>query len=109
MKVRNVELDFSITNLENIKKIENAYKKIQEDSETFKSDDFFEQMEHECKVGKAFFDEVFGEGTAQKLFGDENDFEVIMDSMIEVVEEIDKKKKALNSKMEKYSSKRVKR
>ena len=109
MKIKNIEIDFSITNLDNIKKLESAYKKIQEDSENFKSDDFFEQMEHECKIGKAFFDEVFGEGTAQRIFGDEDDFEVIMDTMIEVVEEIDKKKKALNSKMEKYSSKRVKR
>lgn len=111
MKLGNIEVEFSFTNTNNLRKLEQAYKTVLEkaDKNTKESKDFIERMDNECNIGREFFNEVFGEGIDKKIFGEENDYEVIMDMLDYVVQEYEKQYKAMGEKYSKYSSNRAQR
>ncbi len=66
-------------------------------------------MREMCKSIKAFFDELFGEGTAEKLFEGKNNFEVCMDAFAAVASEEGKMVGRLNAIANKYSLNRAQR
>lgn len=111
MRLGNIEVDFSFTNTNNLRKLEEAYKRVLEKGEknSKKTIDFIEKMDNECNIGREFFNEVFGEGIDKKLFGEDNDYEKIMDMLENVMEEYQKQYKRIDEKYSKYSSNRAQR
>ena len=111
MKLGNIEVEYSFTNTSNLRKLEDAYKKVLEKAEknSKKSIDFIEKMDNECNIGREFFNEFFGEGVDKKLFGEDNDYEKIMDMLENVMEEYQKQYKKMDEKYSKYSSNRAQR
>ena len=111
MKLGNVEVEFSFTNTSNLKKLKEAYEKIIEKADFNKknTEDFIQRMDNECNIARNFFDEVFGEGIAEKIFGKENDYEIIMDTLEIVMLEYEKQQNRLNEKYAKYNPNRVQR
>lgn len=111
MKLGNVEVEFSFTNTNNLRKLEQAYKTVLEkaDKNTKENKDFIQRIDNECNIGREFFNEVFGEGIDKKIFGVENDYEVIMDMLDCVIKEYEKQYKTIGEKYSKYSSNRAQR
>lgn len=66
-------------------------------------------MRETCKNVKAFFDELFGEGTAEKLFKGNNNLAICMDAFAIVVAEAGKMKGQLNAITNKYNLNRAQR
>lgn len=66
-------------------------------------------MRETCKNVKAFFDELFGEGTAEKLFKGKNNLAICMDAFAIVVAEAGKMKGQLNAITNKYNLNRAQR
>lgn len=111
MKILDVEIDFSLSDIDNIEKIKKGYENVL-DKEAIVAEskaDFLTAMKKECEIAKTFFDEVFGIGTAEKLFGNKNDYEVIMDALAEVVDKYVENHQRLQNKFSKYSSNRAQR
>lgn len=110
MKLGNIEVDFSFTNTNNLRKLQEAYEKILEKDKQKKKKElnFIERIDEECNIARDFFNEVFGEGIDKKIFGEENDYEKIMDTLDNVMKEYELQQKRLNEKYSKYSPSRVK-
>lgn len=66
-------------------------------------------MRETCKNVKAFFDELFGEGTAEKLFKGKNNLAICMDAFAIIVAEAEKMKGQLNAITNKYNLNRAQR
>lgn len=111
MKLRDVEVDFSFTNTANLRKLQDAYKKVLEKDEKNKKNtlDFIQQIDEECNIAREFFNEVFGNGIDKKIFGNENDYEIIMDTLESVMQEYEKQHSRTKEKYAKYSPNRAKR
>ena len=111
MKLKNIEVDFSFTNTANLRKLQEAYKKVLEKDESNKKKtlDFIQQIDEECNIAREFFNEVFGDGIDKKIFGNENDYEIIMDTLESVMQEYEKQHGRIKEKYAKYSPNRAKR
>ena len=89
MKLKNIEVDFSFTNADDVERLELAIKKVKEKSEEYKRQEMnlSDAIRKECKVIDDFFDTVFGEGIAQKLFEGKMDLEEHAELFIEIANE----------------------
>lgn len=111
MKLGNIEVEFSFSNTSNLKKLQNAYQKVLEKDNKSKEKEmsFIEEMDTQCNIAREFFNEVFGEEIDKKIFGEENDYEKIMDTLEDVIKEYEKQQSRLNEKFAKYSPSRIKK
>lgn len=111
MKLGNIEVDFSFTNTTNLRKLQEAYKRVLEKDEQSKKKtlDFIQQIDEECNIAREFFNEVFGEGIDKKIFGDENDYEKIMNTLESIMQEYQKQHGRIKEKFDKYNPNRAKR
>ena len=102
MKLGNIEVEFSFSNTSNLRKLQNAYQKVLEKDNKSKEKEmsFIEEMDTQCNIAREFFNEVFGE---------ENDYEKIMDTLEDVIKEYEKQQSRLNEKFAKYSPSRIKK
>lgn len=88
IKVKGLELDFNFMNAAHVQKWEDARKLISEkykdvgnvDMENFSLQEYVELIRRGCNAIFDFFDELFGYGTSNKLFGCECDFEDCVDA-----------------------------
>lgn len=111
MKILGKEIDFSFSNIDNLEKIKKAYTEMQ--SSQLQGNDFIEMMKNYCSLVRNFVNEIFGEGFDVELFGNDNDYEIMTDAVIDISEEFIKNKMSLEEKYEKlnkkYSKNRIRR
>lgn len=111
MRIGNIDVDFSFSNTTNLRKLENAYKKVIEQSDEKKSqaENFIEEIDIACNIVRNFLNEVFGEGMDLKILGKENDFEKATDVLESVMNQYQEEQNRLSKKYEKYNPNRVKK
>ena len=70
MKLKDVEIEFSFTDADNLEKFENAMKKVKDEAQNSKKEkmSLAEAIKRECKIIELFFDEVFGAGISERIF-----------------------------------------
>lgn len=111
MKILGKEIDFSFSNIDNLEKIKKAYTEMQ--LSQLQGNDFIEMMKNYCSLVRNFVNEIFGEGFDVELFGNDNDYEIMTDAVIDISEEFIKNKMSLEEKYEKlnkkYSKNRIRR
>lgn len=103
MKILGKEIEFNFEEAENIDK---AIQLDQKYSQEFKKAG---SLTEKCQIYKHFFDELMGEGTSKKIFGDKNNFFEITDAYKELIKEAEKvnaeivkKINNMNKKYERY-------
>ena len=76
MKLKDIEVDFKFTDADCIERLENAIKNVQEKAKLKERENLSlsESIRQECEILDTFFDEVFGEGIAKKIFDGKNKF-----------------------------------
>ena len=89
MKLRNVEVDFSFTNADDLERLEKASKKVQEKANKKEKEEMnlSTKVKEECKIINEFLDEVFGEGIAEKIFKGKNDLKEHMELFMDIMNE----------------------
>lgn len=77
MKIKDVEVNFSFTDADDVERFENEAKKVKQKTETRKKKEtsIAEAIREECNIIEEFFDNVFGEGIANKIFKGKKDLE----------------------------------
>ena len=109
MKLKDIEVDFSFTDADDIERFENGAKKVKEKANNFKKTELSmsEAIKEECKIIDEFFDEVFGDGTANKLFNGKKDLKEHIDMFADIVNEKLEQTKAFQNMYNniKYNSK----
>lgn len=112
MKINDVELEVNFLDADFMEKVENCCKKVAEQAEKSKKElknlTFSEQIKGECKIIKDFFDEVFGEGTSDKIFEGKNDLKLCILAFQELINAKIKMQNEMNSLFAKYSPDRLK-
>lgn len=75
MKLKDVEIEFSFTDADNLEKFENAMKKVKDEAQNSKKEkmSLAEAIKRECKIIEMFFDEVFGAGISERIFKGKKD------------------------------------
>lgn len=89
MKLGNIEVDFSFTDADDLERFENGAKKVKELSSQYEKKELSmsEAIKEECKIIDDFFDEVFGEGTANKIFEGKKDLKEHIEMFSDIVNE----------------------
>lgn len=75
MRIRDVEVDFSFTDADDIERFENEAKKVEEKAKNYEKKEMStsEAIREECNIIEEFFDNVFEKGISQKLFKGKKD------------------------------------
>ena len=109
--INNVELELDLLDADTAEKYETAIKRLDEKEKNKKLEgkSLSEIIKYECKLVFDFFDEMWGEGTAKKLFGDKANYRECEDAIAEVVTYTAKQVKNLNQSVSKYSPNRAAR
>lgn len=99
MKLRNIEVNFSYTNADDIERLERGIELVKNKTVEFKSQEInlSEAIRNECKVIEEFFDIVFGEGISKKIFEGKMDLKEHLDVFTEVAEEKIKQTKGMQN------------
>lgn len=81
MRIRNIDVDFSFTDADDIEKFEKALMVVKEKSAEYQKKQLkmSEALRFECDIIDEFFDTVFGEGISQKLFEGKKDLQKHME------------------------------
>lgn len=112
MKINGVELEVNFLDADFMEKIENCCRKVSEQAEKSKTElknlTLSQQIKGECKIIKDFFDEVFGEGTSDKVFKGKNDLKLCLSAFQDLIEAKAKMQQEMNSLFAKYSPDRLK-
>ena len=112
MKINGVELNVNFMDAEFVEKIENLSKEVHEQAEKAKSElknmTYSQQIKEECKIIKNFFDNLFGEGISDKIFGDKNDLMLCLSAFQDLMEAKVRQQQEMNSLFAKYSPDRLK-
>lgn len=114
MKIFNVEVNFDFADADDLERFEKEYPETQKQLESIKWDNSkaSETIREFCKVIGNFFDKVFGEGTADKVFEKKMNYRKCLQAFKEVVDEKDKQDKEVDvtlNYLENYSPDRAKR
>lgn len=97
MKLKDIEVNFSFTDADDVERFENAAKKVYEEAEKNKKKEMnaSEIIREECNIIEEFFNSVFGEGISNKLFNEKKDivehiklFEDIVKAKVEATKDI---------------------
>ena len=75
MKVKDIEVNFSFTDADDIERFENEARKVEEKAKNYEKKEISvsEAIREECNVIEEFFDNVFEKGISQKLFKGKKD------------------------------------
>ena len=75
MKIKDIEVNFSFTDADDIERFENEARKVEEKAKNYEKKEMStsEAIREECNVIEEFFDNVFEKGISQRLFKGKKD------------------------------------
>ena len=111
MKILNVEIDFDFLDADDIEKFENEAKRVVKECENneIKTLTYAEQIRKECEIIDNFFNNVFGEGTSEKLFKGKANLMEHINAFQDIVNEKIRKQEEMNSTLKRYLPNREQR
>lgn len=75
MRIKDIEINFSFTDADDIERFENEARKVEEKAKNYEKKEMStsEAIREECNIIEEFFDNVFEKGISQKLFKGKKD------------------------------------
>ena len=108
MKINNVELpDLDIYDLEFAEKYENGLKKIENLNDEGLG--YSEVIRNSCNLVFDFFNDIWGEGTDKKVFGNKTNLGECYKAYTQVLDNFHIQKENLSKTLDKYSNARINR
>lgn len=109
MNINGVELELDIFDADVAEKYDKAIKKVMNIEEDTKSMSIGEGIRTQCKAIFNVFDELFGQGTHERVFGDKVNLLECLKAFEALIAGINEKNKEIELIANKYSSNRVQR
>lgn len=111
MKIRNIEVDFNFLDADDVERFEKEAEKVRQECEIKGKEEmsYSQVIREECKIINTFFDNVFGEGVSEKLFGNKNNLEDHIRAFEDIVKQKIEQQKGLESTFERYQPNREQR
>lgn len=108
MKINGVTLeDLDMLDLEMAEKFEKTLKSVENISEKIKGMTVTESIKTQCNAIFNVFNELFGEGTDKKIFGDKVNLLTCLKAFEELVIQVNKTSQEVEKLVKKYSSNRA--
>lgn len=110
MIIRNVEIDFDFLDADDLEKFEREAQKLQQiiDREVKKQYTGIEIIKVQCRMIENFFNKVFGDGVADKLFKKKNSLSDHLLLFEEVIKAKQQNDKELENRFKKYQPRKAK-
>ena len=110
LEINRVELEFNLMDADIAEKYEKAYRKMQKGATNIPNNlSLAESIRKQCKLIFNFFDEVFGEGTSEKIFGNKTNLRECIKAVETLIDYVNKDTEEANKIINKYSPNRVER
>ena len=111
MKILDTEIEFDFFDADQVEKFEAEAKKVKEKSQNKEilNLSLSEALREECKMINEFFDNVFGNGTSEKIFKGKMNLQEHITAFADIVDEKIRQQKDLQDTLDKYSPNRVMR
>lgn len=111
MKIKGIEVEFNFLDADDIEIFEKEAEKVKHECEEKGKQkmSLAECIREECKIINNFFDNVFGVGISQKLFGNKNNLEEHIKVFEEVIKEKIEQQKGLQATFDRYQPNREQR
>ena len=110
LKINDVELELDLMDADMAEKYEKAYRKMQRDVENIpKNLSLAESIRKQCNLVFCFFDEVFGQDTSKKIFGNRTNIKECIKAVETLIDHVNKDVEESNKIINKYSPNRVAR
>lgn len=111
MKIRDVEVDFDFLDADDVERFEKEAKRVKEECNLKEKQNmrYSEVIREECNIIDRFFDNVFGEGTAEKLFNGKKNLNEHIKAFEDIVNEKIKQQNGLQNTLERYQPNREQR
>ena len=111
MKIRNIEVDFNFLDADDVERFENEAERVRQECEIKRKKEmpYSQVIREECRIINNFFDNVFGEGIAEKIFGNKNNLEDHIKAFEDIVKQKVEQQKGLESTFERYQPNREER
>lgn len=110
MIINGVELECDVLEASTIRLVEKELQKVKTiDEKINETESEADKVEKICNIMFDFFDNIFGEGTAKKIFGDKVNLGLCMDAFAEFIDQKTEQEKAFKAKADKYKPNRQSR
>ncbi len=111
MKIKNIEVEFDFLDADDVERLENAYKKVLEETEKYKEEEMSmsEEIRIECRIINEFLDSIFGEGISNKLFNGKMSLKEHTDVFQDILNEKIKYSRDLETVYQRYRPNREER
>lgn len=87
MKILDTEIEFDFLDADNVEKIETQIDITQSKIEEIDTDKLSDSIRKSCTIIRECFDNIFGKGTAKKIFGNKYSLTLCVRAFHELVEE----------------------
>jgi len=111
MKIRNIEVDFNFLDADDVERFEKKVEIVKKECELKDKQQmsYSQAIREECKIINNFFDKVFGQGVAEKIFGNKNNLADHIKAFEDIVNEKIEQQKGLQNTFERYQPNREQR
>lgn len=111
MKIKDIEVDFDFLDADDVERFEKAAKKVKEECSKHKniSMSYAEAIREECKVINTFFDEAFGQGISEKIFGKKSNLTDHIETFEAIIMEKNRQQASLKNTFDRYQPNRQQR
>ena len=111
MKIRDIEVDFDFLDADDVERFEKEARKVKEECEIKNKQEmsYSEVIREECNIIDRFFDNVFGEGIAEKLFNGKKNLNEHLKAFGDIVKEKIEQQKGLQNTLDRYQPNREQR
>lgn len=111
MKIRGIEVNFDFLDADDVERFEREAKKVKENCEIKNEQEmtYSQIIREECKIIDNFFNNVFGDGIAFKIFKGKNNLEEHIKAFEDIVNEKVEQQRRLKNTYDRYQPNREKR
>ena len=108
MKIRNIDVDFDFLDADDVERFENEAKRVIEECKLKDKEEmsYAEVIREECNIIDNFFNNVFGEGTSEKIFKGKKNLNDHIKAFQDIVNQKNEQQRDLQNTFERYQPNR---
>lgn len=111
MKIRDIEVSFDFLDADDVERFEKEAQRVKEECEVKNKEElsYSEVIRKECNIIDRFFDNVFGEGIAEKLFKGKKNLNEHMKAFEDIINTKIEQQRGLQNTLDRYQPNREQR
>ena len=111
MKIRNIDVDLDFLDADDVERFEKEAKRVKEECEVKNKEEmsYSEVIREECNIIDRFFNNVFGEGMAEKLFKGKKNLNEHIKAFEDIINTKIEQQKGLQNTLNRYQPNREQR